>query len=62
MEETYEKFLEFVVIGVILGVVEDLLALYFVTRGNFSVSWRVIGIIVGVAIPFAAFSELVIDD
>jgi hypothetical protein len=59
---SYEQFFEFVFIGVVLGVVEDLIALYFVTDGAISISWEMIGIVTLVAIPFAAFSELIIDD
>jgi len=60
--DRYEKFFEFVFIGVVLGVIEDLIALYFATDGGIPISWETIGIIVLVAIPFAAFSELIIDD
>lgn len=60
--ERYEKFLEFVFIGVVLGVIEDLIAFYFATDGGFTITWETIGIIVLVAVPFAAFSELIIDD
>lgn len=58
----YEKFAEFVGIGVVLGVVEDVIAFYFATGGRFPITWKTLGIITAVAIPFAAFSELVIDD
>jgi hypothetical protein len=60
--EGYEQFGEFVLIGVVLGVVEDLIAFYFATGGRFPITWTTIGVITAVAIPFAAFSELVIDD
>lgn len=62
ISERYEQFAEFIVIGVVLGVIEDLTAFWLVTDGSFPVTWESIGIIVAVAIPFAAFSELVVDD
>lgn len=60
--EGYEQFGEFVVIGVVLGVVEDVIAFYFATGGRFPITWKTLGIITAVAIPFAAFSELIVDD
>lgn len=60
--EGWERFVEFVFAGVVLGVIEDLLAFYLATGGAMSITWRTIAVITLVAIPFAAFSELVIDD
>ncbi|MFB6295127.1 MAG: hypothetical protein ABEI97_05175 [Candidatus Nanohaloarchaea archaeon] len=54
-----ERFLEFLVIGVALGVTEDLIAVRLATGA--SIDLRVVGVIVLVAIPFAAVSELVVD-
>jgi len=54
-----ERFTEFLVIGVLLGTVEDVLAVWLVTGEQ--ITLQTVGIIVGVAIPFAAFSELVVD-
>lgn len=54
-----ERFLEFLVIGVAMGVVEDLLAITLATDATFDL--RVLGIVLLVAIPFAAFSELIVD-
>lgn len=54
-----ERFLEFVVVGVIFGTIEDLIAVKLATGE--SISLNMIGIVVAVAIPFAAFSELYID-
>jgi peptidoglycan/LPS O-acetylase OafA/YrhL len=54
-----ERFLEFLVIGVIFGTVEDLIAVKLATGE--SISLYMIGVVVAVAIPFAAFSELYID-
>lgn len=57
--EQLERFLEFLFIGVALGVVEDLIAIRFATDAAFNL--HVLGIVVLVAIPFAAFSELIVD-
>ncbi len=54
-----ERFFEFLVVGVLLGVVEDLIAVKLITGQP--IDLRMIGIIVAVAIPFAAISELVVD-
>lgn len=54
-----ERFLEFLMIGVVMGVTEDLIAIRLATDASFDP--RVIGIVVLVAIPFAAFSELIVD-
>ena len=57
--KSIERFLEFLVIGVIFGTVEDLIAVKLATGE--SINLYMIGVVVAVAIPFAAFSELYID-
>lgn len=57
--KSIERFLEFVVIGVLFGTVEDLVAVKLATGET--ISLYMIGIVVAVAVPFAAFSELYID-
>ncbi|MFB6144168.1 MAG: hypothetical protein ABEJ98_02545 [Candidatus Nanohaloarchaea archaeon] len=54
-----ERFLEFLVVGVVLGVTEDLLAVKFATGEPLTL--RVIVIVFAVSLPFAAFSELFVD-
>lgn len=54
-----EIFLEFLVFGVAMGIVEDLIALKWATGEP--ITWRVIWIVMVVAIPFAAVGELVVD-
>ncbi|MFB6209330.1 MAG: hypothetical protein ABEJ56_04315 [Candidatus Nanohaloarchaea archaeon] len=54
-----ERFTEFLIIGVVLGVFEDMLAVMLVTGESFSL--EMLGIVLIVAVPFAAFSELVVD-
>lgn len=58
-KQHWERFLEFVVIGVSLGVVEDVIAIKLATGEP--ITFTTVLVIVGVAIPFAAFSELVVD-
>ncbi|MDY6769314.1 MAG: hypothetical protein SVW02_04370 [Candidatus Nanohaloarchaea archaeon] len=54
-----ERFLEFLLIGVLMGVAEDLIALKLATGA--AIDMRVLWVVVLVAIPFAAVSELVVD-
>jgi len=53
------RFVEFLVIGVIMGLVEDLLAVALATDAP--INGQVILIVLAVAIPFAIVSELVVD-
>lgn len=53
------RFLEFFLVGIVLGVTEDLLAIFLVT--NEPIDLRVFGIAFFVALPFAIFSELIVD-
>lgn len=53
------RFLEFFVVGVVFGISEDLIAIFFATGE--SISPRIFLVAAFVAIPFAAFSELVVD-
>jgi len=53
------RFLEFAVIGVLMGTLEDSIAVYFVT-GDL-VTFDTVWIIVLVAVPFAFISEYVVD-
>lgn len=52
------RLIEFFVIGVIAGMVEDLIAVYAST-GEFSIN--ILWIVALVAIPFAIVSELIVD-
>ncbi len=54
-----EVFLEFLVFGVVMGIVEDLLAVTLTTGA--AITWKMILIITLVAIPFAAIGELIVD-
>jgi len=52
-------FLEFLILGTLMGVVEDVLAIMFATEC--SVTFDSIGVVVLIAIPFAFIGELVIN-
>jgi hypothetical protein len=52
-------FLEFLIFGIVMGVVEDLIAVTLVTGAT--ITWRAIFIITLVAIPFAVIGELIVD-
>ena len=48
------RILEFFIIGVIAGTIEDLIAVYLVTG---EISFKILGIVVIVAIPFAIIEK-----
>lgn len=54
-----EVFFEFLVFGLVIGVIEDLIAVYFATGE--AITPRIIGIVVLVAIPFAILGEIFVD-
>lgn len=54
-----ELFLEFLIFGVIMGIVEDLVAINLITGEPFS--WAIVGIVTLVTIPFAVIGELIVD-
>ena len=53
------RFIEFLIIGVLLGIIEDLIAIFFATDAKIDLG--VIWVAFIVALPFAVFSELVVD-
>ena len=55
----FGRVLEFFIIGVIAGIVEDVIAIRAATDAI--IDWKVIGIVALVAIPFAILSELIVD-
>ena len=62
MKVNYKKlevFLEFLIFGIIIGVIEDLIAVTVATGEP--ITWKIIGIIVVIAIPFAYLGEVVAD-
>lgn len=53
------RFLEFFLIGIVMGVIEDLIAIFFATDAT--ITLEVILIATTVAFPFAVISELIVD-
>jgi len=53
------RFLEFLLIGVIMGLIEDILAILLATDAQ--INFKVIWIVLLVAIPFAYISEIIVD-
>jgi len=53
------RILEFLIIGICLGVIEDIIAVQASTGAM--ITWTTVGIVTLVAIPFAIISELVVD-
>ena len=54
-----EIFLEFLIFGIVMGVVEDLIAVKIAT--GVTITWSTVGIIVLIAIPFAFIGEVIVD-
>jgi len=54
-----EHLLEFFLIGVFFGIIEDVIALMI--YGHSVLNWRMFYIAAAVAIPFAIISELIVD-
>mgnify|MGYP006953627074 CR=1 FL=1 len=54
-----EVFLEFLVFGILIGTVEDLIAISLTTEAE--ITWDVVKIVVLVAIPFAFLGEVLVD-
>jgi len=53
------RFLEFFIVGFVMGVTEDLIAIHYATDAV--ITPKVIWIAAIVALPFAVFSELIVD-
>ena len=54
-----EVFFEFLIFGIVVGVIEDLVAIKLATGEH--ITPRILGIIVLIAIPFAILGELIVD-
>ncbi len=54
-----ETFTEFFIFGLLMGIVEDVIAITLATDEEFSL--KILGIIVLVALPFAVIGELIVD-
>lgn len=55
----YEVMFEFLLFGIVIGVTEDLIAVYLTTGET--ITWSMVGIVVLLAIPFAILGELIAD-
>ncbi len=53
------RLLEFFIIGVLFGTIEDLIAITIATDGHFE--WHYLLVAAVVALPFAFLSEIVVD-
>ena len=53
------RFLEFFIVGFLMGIAEDLIAIRYATDAT--ITPKVILVAALVALPFAAFSELIVD-
>lgn len=53
------RLIEFLIIGVLFGLTEDLLAIWLATDAE--IDLKVIWIVLAVAVPFAFVSEVVVD-
>ena len=54
-----EIFLEFLIFGVVVGLIEDLIAVYFITGEP--ITPQVVWIALMVAVPFAFLGEVIVD-
>jgi hypothetical protein len=54
-----EVFSEFLIFGIAVGVIEDIIAVKVVA--DVAITWGTVGIIVLIAIPFAVLGEVVVD-
>lgn len=54
-----EVFSEFLIFGIVIGVIEDIIAVKVVAKAD--ITWQNFGVIVLIAIPFAILGELVAD-
>jgi hypothetical protein len=55
----YEVMFEFLLFGIVIGITEDMLAVYLTTGET--ITFKMLWIIVLIAIPFAIVGELVAD-
>ena len=53
------RLIEFFFVGLLMGIVEDLLAIHFATDAK--ITWEVVRIAFIVALPFAFISEILVD-
>lgn len=54
-----EVIFEFLIFGILIGIIEDLVAIKFAAGA--SITPQVIGVVILIAIPFAIIGELIFD-
>lgn len=54
-----EVLFEFLIFGIVIGIVEDILAVK-ITTGE-PITLKIVGIVILIAIPFAIIGELIVD-
>ncbi len=54
-----KRLLEFFVIGLVFGIIEDLIAITLTTDAK--LEWSTVLVVFFIALPFAVISELVVD-
>ena len=59
MSTKFLRIIEFLVIGVVFGIVEDLMIIRFVTHAQINLG--IIWLVFLVSLPFAFLSEIVVD-
>ncbi len=57
--EKIEIFFEFLIFGILMGVIEDIIAVTLSTGAK--ITWDILIIVTLVAIPFAILGELIVD-
>lgn len=55
-----EVIFEFLVFGIVIGVVEDIVAVKLTTGEP--ITWEIVGIVILIAIPFAIIGEIFADN
>jgi len=55
----WEVIFEFLIVGVLIGITEDLIAIKFATGAP--ITFKIIGMVILIAIPFAVLGEVIFD-
>jgi len=53
------RLFEFLIIGILFGLAEDLLAIFLATDAE--INLKVVWVVLAVAVPFAFISEIIVD-
>ena len=55
----WEVIFEFLIFGILIGITEDLIVIKFATGEE--ITFKIIGIVILIAIPFAVLGEVIFD-